>query len=178
MASPKQLRRWVEILRLEGNGFLNSEIVDDIASKFGVSRRTVQRDLRNRLMWQPLVTEIVNSAYKIFNRHDQLYRKACFLYLSVGGVLNPDDKTPRNLSRQEIETQGKILNLMRRINRDFFVFLFRSGVIEEAPILSAEQEDEFNFDWDKFDEKEKETVLKGFRKLLENRSEEKPLSLH
>jgi len=94
------LERRLELLKHEGNGLNRREIVKELTAKFGCSEVTVYNDFVTRPVWQPLVQEIKTSLFKIQNRHEQLYRKASFMY------------TQSKSDRARIAA----LNLMRQIN--------------------------------------------------------------
>jgi hypothetical protein len=92
--------RRLELLKDEGNGLNKREIVQDLTQKFRCSDSTVYNDFATRSTWQPLVQEITASLFKIQNRHEQLYRKASFMYSQA--------KSDR--------ARIAALNLMRQIN--------------------------------------------------------------
>ncbi len=94
------LERRLELLKDEGNGLNKREIVQDLTQKFHCSDSAVYNDFATRSVWQPLVQEITASLFKIQNRHEQLYRKASFMY------------TQAKNDRARIAA----LNLMRQIN--------------------------------------------------------------
>jgi hypothetical protein len=87
-------------LKLEGDGLLKREIVKEASIKFECTLATIYRDLATRHVWQPLLQELTASLLKTQNRHEQLYRKASFMY------------TQAKSDRVRIAA----LNLMRQIN--------------------------------------------------------------
>jgi hypothetical protein len=103
--------RRLELLKLEGNGLLKPEVVEQLTQKYGVSKDTVWRDYRTRKYWQPILSEMVENLHKIKNRHEQLYRKASLTYLQSES------------NSQKISA----INLMRQINRDYYEFCYGSG---------------------------------------------------
>lgn len=71
-------------MKLEGEGFDQSEVVATLAEKYGCSRDSVYRDIRLRHNWQPLLLDCKPQvlSLKIQNRLEQVYKKACFLLLN------------------------------------------------------------------------------------------------
>jgi transcriptional antiterminator len=72
------LRR-VELLKLEGLGFSQGEIVKELSRKAECSERTIYNDFETRTQWQPTLQCIVKPEevlLKIVNRYDQIYRQA------------------------------------------------------------------------------------------------------
>ena len=98
----KLLERRLELLRLEGNGLEPSEIVKELSVKYGVSKRAIYLDFETRRSWQPLLQETKEAQLKVWNRHEQIFRKGVVTYMQA--------KTDR----------GRIaaLNLLRQINFD------------------------------------------------------------
>jgi len=94
------LERRLFLLKLEGDGLNKREIVKEICAKFGCSEVTVYNDFNTRAIWQPLIQEVTANLLKIQNRHEQLYRKASFMYSQAKS------------DRAHIAA----LNLMRQIN--------------------------------------------------------------
>ncbi|MGD6810285.1 MAG: hypothetical protein ACQCN3_11355 [Candidatus Bathyarchaeia archaeon] len=94
------LERRLFLLKLEGDGLNKREIVKETCAKFGCSEVTAYNDFNTRAVWQPLVQEVTANLFKIQNRHEQLYRKASFMYAQARS------------DRARIAA----LNLMRQIN--------------------------------------------------------------
>ena len=94
------LERRLELLKGEGNGLNTHEIVQDLMAKFGCSRSTAYNDFATKPEWQPILQELAKQLLKVQNRHEQLYRKASFMY------------TQAKSDRARIAA----LNLMRQIN--------------------------------------------------------------
>jgi transcriptional antiterminator len=72
------LRR-VELLKLEGLGFSQGEIVKELSRKAECSERTIYNDFETRTQWQPTVQCVVNPddvLLKVINRYEQIYRQA------------------------------------------------------------------------------------------------------
>jgi len=83
------LRR-LELLKLEGLGFSQSEIVKELSQKAGCSRRTMYLDFENRASWQPTVQSVLKSEdvlLKVVNRYEQIYRQASVRLLTLEGGL-------------------------------------------------------------------------------------------
>jgi hypothetical protein len=113
----KTLEKRLELLKLEGNGLLRSEIVQDLSVKFGCSRGTIYNDFATKPHWQPLLLEVKQALHTIVNRQEQLYRKASFAY----------SKSKDNA--QKIAA----INLLRTINLDAFEMLQSTGQIAKVP---------------------------------------------
>jgi len=94
------LERRLELLKGEGNGLNTHEIVQELMAKFGCSRSTAYNDFATKPEWQPILQELAKQLLKVQNRHEQLYRKASFMY------------TQAKSDRARIAA----LNLMRQIN--------------------------------------------------------------
>jgi len=71
--------RRLELLKLEGMGFNQSEIVKELGAKFQCSARTVYYDFENREDWQPALQQLDDYQailLKTVNRYEQIYRQA------------------------------------------------------------------------------------------------------
>jgi hypothetical protein len=71
--------RRLELLKLEGLGFSQSEIVKELSVKFACSKRAVYKDFETRECWQPVLQSVVKSdrvLLKVVNRYEQIYRQA------------------------------------------------------------------------------------------------------
>jgi transcriptional antiterminator len=71
--------RRLELLKLEGLGFSQVEIVKELSQKCACSRRTVYNDFETRESWQPIVQSVIDSRrvlLKVVNRYEQIYRQA------------------------------------------------------------------------------------------------------
>jgi len=71
--------RRLELLKLEGLGFSQAEIVKELSQKLGCSGRTLYKDFENRAVWQPgLLGFLDNNGVlsKVINRYEQIYRQA------------------------------------------------------------------------------------------------------
>jgi len=80
------VERRLELLKMEGNGFNQSEIVKHLSQKFQCCDRTVYRDFEKREEWQPFLQHLDGQGrllMKILNRYEQVYRHAGFLLLQA-----------------------------------------------------------------------------------------------
>jgi hypothetical protein len=71
--------RRLELLKLEGLGFSQAEIVKELSQKCACSCRTVYRDFETRESWQPIVQSVIDARkvlLKVVNRYEQIYRQA------------------------------------------------------------------------------------------------------
>ena len=78
-----QERRF-ELLRMEGSGFNESEIVKHLSQKYQVSERQVYYDFETRPSWQPAYQQFKKNEMtimKAINRYEYVYREASFLRL-------------------------------------------------------------------------------------------------
>ena len=77
--------RRLELLKLEGLGFSQAEIVNELSQKSSCTKRAVYKDFETRERWQPVLQSVVESnavLLKAINRYEQIYRQAsmgCFL---------------------------------------------------------------------------------------------------
>jgi hypothetical protein len=79
------ISRRLELLKLEGLGFSQPEIVKELSQKFACSGRTVYRDFECRDRWQPELQHVENHAQilmKVVNRYEQIYRQASIKLLT------------------------------------------------------------------------------------------------
>lgn len=75
----------LELLRLEGLGFTQAEIVKQLIEKCNCSERTVYNDFETRSIWQPILQSAIKSddvLLKVVNRYEQIYRQASLRLLS------------------------------------------------------------------------------------------------
>jgi len=81
--------RRLELLKLEGLGFSQAEIVKELSQKLSCSERTVYYDFESRADWQPVIQSVVNPEavlLKVVNWYEQIYRQA-----SVGNCLRSEN---------------------------------------------------------------------------------------
>jgi hypothetical protein len=106
--------RRLELLKLEGLGFSQSEIVKELSLKCECSKRTVYKDFEGRAGWQPVLQSILGHEsllLKVVNRYEQIYRQA----------------SVRLLTFQNELAQLGALNIMLKAN----AMLFETAVLPE-----------------------------------------------
>ena len=106
--------RRLELLKLEGLGFSQAEIVKELSVKCACSRRTVYGDFETRENWQPVVQSVADAGkllFKVVNRYEQVYRQA----------------SVRLLTFTEEASQLGALNVMLKAN----CALFETAVLPE-----------------------------------------------
>ena len=106
--------RRLELLKLEGLGFSQAEIVKELSVKLGCSGRTVYSDFERRESWQPVVQSVADAGkllFKVINRYEQIYRQA----------------SVRLLTFSEESSQLGALNIMLKAN----AMLFETAVLPE-----------------------------------------------
>ena len=82
--------RRLELLKLEGLGFSEMEIVNELSQKAVCSKRAVYKDFETRSSWQPALQGVVNPdgvLLKVVNRYEQIYRQASLKLMTVQGEL-------------------------------------------------------------------------------------------
>ena len=85
MKSLEVAKRRLELLKLEGMGFSQAEIVEQLSKKNGCAPRTLYNDFETRANWQPILQSITKPddvLFKITNRYEQIYRQASLRCLS------------------------------------------------------------------------------------------------
>ncbi len=110
-----EVARRLELLKLEGLGFSQAEIVKELSQKLSCSKRTVYNDLETRESWQPIIQSVVNPEavlLKVVNRYEQVYRQASVRLLTASSEL----------------AQLGALNVMLKAN----VALFETAVLPEV----------------------------------------------
>src|SRR4030065_1924507 len=88
--SVDSVSRRLELLKLEGLGFSQAEIVKELSVKCTCSERTVYSDFENRGSWQPIVQSVVDTPMvllKVINRYEQIYRQASMRLLTFENEL-------------------------------------------------------------------------------------------
>ena len=103
------------MLKLEGLGFSQAEIVRELSQKAACSKRTIYADFEDRATWQSTlqsVTEPDAVLLKVVNRYEQIYRQASLRLLT---------------SSNELAQLGA-LNIMLKANS----LLFESAVLPEV----------------------------------------------
>jgi hypothetical protein len=82
--------RHLELLKLEGLGFSQAEIVKELSSKLNCSERTVYSDFESRACWQPIIQSVISHEavlLKVVNRYEQIYRQASVRLLTASNEL-------------------------------------------------------------------------------------------
>ena len=82
--------RRVELLKLEGLGFTQAEIVKQLSEKAGCTERTIYIDFETRATWQPYlqsVTKPEDILFKVMNRYEQIYRQTSLRMLQANNPL-------------------------------------------------------------------------------------------
>ncbi len=77
--------RRLELLKLEGLGLSQAEIVKQLCKNYGCAERTVYNDFEIRTSWQPMlqgVNKPEGLVLKTMNRHEQIYRQGSILFRS------------------------------------------------------------------------------------------------
>jgi transcriptional antiterminator len=101
------VKRRLELLKLEGLGFSQPEIVTELSQKYQCSGRTVYRDFESRGQWQPELQNVKNHTQilmRTVNRYEQIYREASVRLLT---------------GTQEL-TQLGALNIMLKVNSKIY----------------------------------------------------------
>lgn len=115
-------KRRQEILKLEGMGCSQEEILNQLNEKNGCSERTIYNDFETRKNWQPslqCVTKPDDVIYKVTNRYEQLYRQASF----------------RMLHSTNPSVQLGALNVMVKINTKMYETLVLPDIISRLKTL-------------------------------------------
>ncbi len=84
------VKRRLELLKLEGLGFTQAEIVKQLCEKNDCAERTLYNDFETRANWQPILQSITKPEdvlFKITNRYEQIYRQASLRLLSSNNPL-------------------------------------------------------------------------------------------
>jgi hypothetical protein len=126
------LSRRLELLKLEGLGFSQAEIVKELSQKRACSRRTVYGDFEGRADWQPAVQGILKNEsvlFKVVNRYEQIYRQASIRLLTYSnelaqlGALNVMLKANAALFQTAVlpDVLGRLRALEEKAKRGVFV---------------------------------------------------------
>jgi len=98
--------RRLELLKLEGLGLSQSEIVKQVSEKFQVSARSVYRDFQIRKEWQPALLQLKDRdriTQKIVNRYEQVYERAAFKH-----VISPNEAVQVGALKIMLEATAKL----------------------------------------------------------------------
>src|SRR4030066_1860174 len=82
--------RRLELLKLEGLGFSQVEIVNELSQKSSCTKRAVYKDFETRGSWQPTLQSVVEPnavLLKVVNRYEQIYRQASMRLLTSSNEL-------------------------------------------------------------------------------------------
>jgi hypothetical protein len=78
------------LLKLEGLGFSQAEIVKELSVKAACTERTIYYDFESRSTWQPTLQSAAKPEeilLKVINRYEQIYRQASMRFLSSSSEL-------------------------------------------------------------------------------------------
>jgi len=98
--------RCLELLKLEGMGFNQSEIVKQLIENYRCSERTVYYDFENREDWQPALQQLDDHQsilLKTVNCYEQIYRQA-----SVRLLTGTQEATQLGALNVMLKADGKI----------------------------------------------------------------------
>jgi hypothetical protein len=82
--------RRLELLKLEGLGFSQAEIVNELSQKLSCSKRVLYKDLEYREIWQPVLQSVVKSdkvLLEVLNRYEQIYRQSSLRFITTSNEL-------------------------------------------------------------------------------------------
>ena len=124
--------RRLELLKLEGLGFSQAEVVKELSQKCTCSKRTLYNDYETRESWQPSVQSVLESRgilLKVINRYEQIYRQASVRLLTASeeacqlGALNIMLKANAALFETAVlpDVLGRLNALEERAKRGVFV---------------------------------------------------------
>jgi hypothetical protein len=85
-----KVARRLELLKLEGLGFSQAEVVNELSVKSACSKRVVYKDFESRATWQPILQSVTNPnkvLLKVVNRYEQIYRQASMRLLTSSNEL-------------------------------------------------------------------------------------------
>ena len=80
------IQRRLELLKMEGLGFNQAEIVKQLSEKYHCSTRAIYYDFERRPGWQPTLLQLADHEkilLKVINRYEQIYRQAAFKCLTA-----------------------------------------------------------------------------------------------
>ena len=124
--------RRLELLKLEGLGFSQAEIVNELSQKAACTKRAVYKDFETRESWQPVLQCVVapdKVLLKVVNRYEQIYRQASMRLLTFEnelaqlGALNTMLKANSLLFESAVlpEVFGRLRDLEDKAKRGVFV---------------------------------------------------------
>jgi hypothetical protein len=120
------------LLKLEGLGFSQAEIVKELSLKATCSMRTLYNDFEERAAWQPILQSVVKPdtvLLKVVNRYEQIYSQASMRLLTAQnelvqlGALNAMLKANSLLFETAVlpELMGRLKVLEEKAARGVFV---------------------------------------------------------
>jgi hypothetical protein len=122
----------LELLKLEGLGFSQAEIVKELSVKAACTERTIYYDFESRAVWQPTLQSVINPEavlLKVVNRYEQIYRQASIRLLTFEselgqlGALNIMLKANALLDETAVlpEVLGRLRDLEDKAKKGVFV---------------------------------------------------------
>jgi hypothetical protein len=120
------------LLKLEGLGFSQAEIVNELSQKNACTKRAVYKDFETRESWQPVLQCVVKPEavlLKVVNRYEQIYRQASIRLLTFEnelaqlGALNIMLKANALLNETAVlpEVLGRLKDLEEKASKGVFV---------------------------------------------------------
>jgi len=120
------------LLKLEGLGFSQAEIVNELSVKSSCTKRAVYKDFETRENWQPVLQCVVKPEeilLKVINRYEQIYRQASMRLLTSSnelaqlGALNTMLKANSLLFETAVlpEVLGRLKDLEDKAKKGVFV---------------------------------------------------------
>lgn len=85
-----KVARRLELLKLEGLGFSQAEVVNELSQKLTCSKRVLYKDFESRDVWQPVLQSVVKPdkvLLKVLNRYEQIYRQASLRFITTSNEL-------------------------------------------------------------------------------------------
>ena len=85
-----KVARRLELLKLEGLGFSQAEVVNELSQKLACSKRVLYKDFESREVWQPVLQSVVKPdkvLLKVLNRYEQIYRQASLRFITTSNEL-------------------------------------------------------------------------------------------
>jgi hypothetical protein len=114
--------RRMELLKLEGLGLTQPEILKDLSQRAGCAERTLYNDFETRASWQPILQGVIKPEdvlLKIMNRYEQIYRQA----------------SRRMISSPNPLAQLCALNTMLKVNSLMFETLVLTDLMSRLRVL-------------------------------------------
>ena len=86
----EKVARRLELLKLEGLGFAQAEVVNELSLKLTCSKRVLYKDFESREVWQPVLQSAVKPdgvLLKVLNRYEQIYSQASLRFITTSNEL-------------------------------------------------------------------------------------------